>query len=111
MKFVFLPPRRAVEPAIRRGVIAGLGDAAELVLGRSNAIAPLEEGAMIRSGYTDVDVNRAVVGYTSVYAPRQHEELGWRHDSGRQAKYLEKSLLSSSQDVAEVIASALRKVT
>lgn len=65
--------------------------AGEFLLGESNAIVPHEEGDLERSGEvtSDETTGTVAVSYDRPYAVRQHEELTWRHDDGRQAKYLE----------------------
>lgn len=65
--------------------------AGEFLLGESNAIVPHEEGDLERSGEvtSDESTGTVAVSYDRPYAVRQHEELTWRHDEGRQAKYLE----------------------
>ncbi|MEV6800516.1 hypothetical protein AB0M91_19545 [Micromonospora rifamycinica] len=70
---------------------AGLTLSAEHLLQVSRTEVPLEEATLERSGTVSVDRDdlRAAVSYDTVYAVRQHEELTWRHDEGRKAKYLE----------------------
>lgn len=81
--------RRAFHAAAERAVTK-IG---EHVLGAAQRLAPVEEGTLRASG--DLEVSRTVDAYTAevsfneVYAARQHEELGWRHPLGGQAKYLE----------------------
>lgn len=82
--------KRAVRAAAARGLLKG----AEHVLEEADRIVPHEEGTLERSGVASVDDQalRAAVGYDTPYAVRQHEELDYHHDSGRQAKYLESPL-------------------
>ena len=47
----------------------------------------------------------AVVGYSLPYALRQHEELGYRHPKGGQAKFLEQPLLEKEKDYISLLAS------
>jgi hypothetical protein len=77
-----------------RGAARGLFLWAEHVLGCSRPLVPIEEATLERSGVASVDEARlrAAVSYDTPYAVRQHEELSWRHDQGRQAKYLEQPL-------------------
>ena len=86
----------------------GLQAGADLLLDESNRIAPIETGDLIRSGRAIANSEEAAVGYNSVYAARQHEELGWRHDSGREAKFLEKSLNRHSDRILDAIAEEIR---
>ena len=52
---------------------------------------PLDQGPLRASCAVDVadDGSQATVSYDTPYAVRQHEELGYRHQRGRKAKYLE----------------------
>lgn len=81
---------------------------ADLLLDESNRIAPIETGDLIRSGRAIANSDEAAVGYNSVYAARQHEELGWRHDAGRQAKFLESSLRRHSDRIVDAMAEEIR---
>jgi hypothetical protein len=49
------------------------------------------------------------VSYDTVYAVRQHEELTWRHDPGRQAKYLEQPYNTERPTMLALIAAAERR--
>lgn len=88
----------------------GLKLGAEHVLTVSNTKVPHQEGTLERSGATDVDESgqRASVYYDTPYAAAQHERLENRHDNGRQAKYLETTLLAEQDTVAGIVAQALR---
>lgn len=81
---------------------------ADLLLDESNRIAPIETGDLIRSGRAVANSDEAAVGYNSVYAARQHEELGWRHDAGRQPKFLESSLRRHSDRIVNAMAEEIR---
>lgn len=96
--------RRRVRSAAQRG----LGQAAEHVLGVSQGIVPIEEGTLSRSGTTSVDGLKASVSYDTPYAARQHEEMGWQHDAGRSAKYLEKPLNAERGTAAKIVADTIR---
>nr|WP_229807240.1 hypothetical protein [Actinoplanes lobatus] len=88
----------------------GLELAAEHLLQVSSALAPLEEGDLERSGEvsTDADEQAAAVSYDRPYAARQHEELTWRHDAGRQAKYLEEPMSTERDTMLALLAGPLR---
>jgi hypothetical protein len=68
-----------------------LADIVEDDLRESNQVAPIEEGTLIRSGFTEVDRGNltAQVAYDTPYAVRQHEDPTLRHDSGRKDHFLE----------------------
>lgn len=52
---------------------------------------PLDQGPLKNSCYVDVsdDGSSGTVSYDTPYAVRQHEEMGYQHQRGRKAKYLE----------------------
>ena len=90
---------------IERAMQAG----AELLLDESNRKAPIETGALIRSGVAKAEGNKAAVGYNTPYAIKQHEELGYQHDQGREAKYLENALMSNKTRIFDAVADEIRQ--
>ena len=99
--------------AARKGAARGLMRGAEHVLQQANLIVPIEEGTLLRSGAASSDEGelRAAVSYDTPYAVRQHEELTYRHDPGRQAKYLETPLNVAKADgtVNRLIAEEIKR--
>lgn len=95
--------------AFREGVQRGLFLAAEHVLQVSNTRVPIEEGTLERSGATSVGDLVSSVSYDTPYAARQHEELTWKHDDGRRAKFLESASVDERGKVAEIMAKATRE--
>lgn len=97
-----------VAAAIAAATFEGLELAAEYLLEVSSQLAPHEEGTLARSGTVSSDAaeNTAVVSYDTVYARRQHEELTWRHDPGKQAKYLEEPMNTERPTMLAIIARA-----
>lgn len=102
------PRARALE---RDGAVDGLRNATEHLLGVSREVAPIERGDLVRSAKASVDPANleGAVSYDTVYAARQHEELTWRHDPGRQAKYLEEPLYAEMDTIRALIAAAIRR--
>ncbi|SCD36866.1 hypothetical protein GA0115251_10594 [Streptomyces sp. TverLS-915] len=102
---------RAVEGEIRAAAARGLLLGAEYVLGEAQAVVPIDEAALSRSGTASVDVGAlsAAVSFDTPYAVRQHEELTYRHAPGRTAKYLERPLNAARSEVAALIAAQLRR--
>jgi hypothetical protein len=82
----------------RRAAADGLLLSAEELLTRSRRLVPHETGDLERDSIASLDEGGMVaavtfgVGLGAAYAVPQHEEMSWRHDSGRQAKYLEEPL-------------------
>lgn len=89
----------------------GLGEWAEYVLGEAVNLVPIEEGTLQNSGTTAVSGDTAAVGFglgaAAPYAARQHEDMTYRHDAGRQAKYLEIPLVASKEAGLEIMQRAL----
>lgn len=116
------------------GAKAGLTIAAEHVLTASRARVPIEEGTLERSGKVTKSDNglEAAVSYgdggTGTYVKKaergegysgtfdlgdvavvQHENMEYRHDAGRTAKYLEGPLIEESRTVGKLIAASTRR--
>lgn len=93
------------------GAVRGLDLATQHLLAASTAVAPLDEGTMIHSAKATVDEASmtAAVSYDTVYAVRQHEELTWRHDPGRQAKYLEEPAAREAETMTAILAQQVRE--
>lgn len=94
----------------KRRAARGLQLALEHILAESNKMVPLEEGTLMRSGQISMDEGSLTgsVSYGTPYAVRQHEELGWRHPNGRQAKYLETAVNTSRAECARIIQAEMR---
>jgi len=88
---------------------AGLRAAAEAVLAESNERVPFRDGALKASGSTAVSGDEAAIGYSIVYAARQHEEVGWSHPNGGQAKFLETALTDKADEVTQIIGQAIKR--
>lgn len=99
-----------VRQAARKAAARGLAKGAEHILTESRKEAPIQEGTLERSGAVSVDEAnlRAAVSYDSPYAVRQHEELTWRHDPGRKAKYLEDPMNAEGPTALEIVAAEVR---
>lgn len=89
----------------------GLALAMEHLLTESRKQVPIEEGTLERSGTAVVDEQNLVgaVSYDTPYAVRQHEELGWQHDEGRKAKYLEDPHREEADTMHAIIAAQIRR--
>ncbi|MFI6266157.1 hypothetical protein [Micromonospora sp. NPDC051006] len=89
---------------------AGLLLAAEHLLQVSRTEVPIEEATLERSGVAEVDDADmiAAVSYDTPYAVRQHEEMTWRHDEGRKAKYLEDPMNAERETLLELVAAPIQ---
>lgn len=94
---------------------AQLGIEAELILSEAVALVPIEEGTLQNSGQTAQDGLEAAIGFgagpAAPYAVRQHEDLTYTHDSGRQAKYLEVPFVAAAGRTSEAIARAIQEAS
>ncbi|MGI5162649.1 hypothetical protein [Microbispora sp. CA-102843] len=101
----------AIAKAQRKGAVLGLKKAAEHLLEVSREQVPIEEGTLERSGVASVDEGqlRAAVSYDGPYAVRQHEELTWKHDEGRKAKYLEDPMNEERGTMLDIVAAEVRR--
>lgn len=100
-----------VKKTARKGAKKGLTDGTEHLLAASTAVVPIEEATLERSGVASVDeaTMTGAVSYDGPYAVRQHEDLTFRHDPGRQAKYLEQPMLAERDAILTLIAAAIRR--
>lgn len=106
--------------AIIEAALDGLKDAADFVLAESQKQVPAEDGRhdigglnLKETGKVTMieDSHRAAISYSGPYAVYQHERLHLKHLRGGNAKYLERPLLDNREQEAEIIATAIRKVT
>lgn len=108
---------RKAQEAKTRGARRGLQLALRNVLNVSNKQVPHEEGDLERDGGTSMDDGDAIRGAISYgrsadtkdYAVVQHEDMTLSHDGGRNAKFLEHAMMSTRQQNAEILATAIRR--
>ncbi|GII84598.1 hypothetical protein Ssi03_25880 [Sphaerisporangium siamense] len=100
-----------LEGKAREGAVRGLRLAMEHGLQVSRAEVPHEEGTLERSGTVSVDETDLVgaVSFDGPYALRQHEDLTYRHDAGRKAKYLEDPWNREQGAMLEIVAAEVRR--
>lgn len=77
--------------------------AAEFVLSAAIPLTPVDEGTLRRSGRVEVTDKGATVSFNTPYARRQHEDMSYSHPGGGGAKYLEKAMNGSKQQVKAII--------
>lgn len=72
-------------------VVRALHSVVEHVAEESARLVPIDKKTLLDSRNAEVDEQelKGLVSYSTPYAVRQHEELTWQHDAGKQAKYLE----------------------
>lgn len=86
---------------------------AELVMTASKEQVPVDTGRLRNTGYVelpkiDSDKISVEMGYNTVYARRQHEELNYLHTVGK-AKYLEDPLNEAKPNMPGNIAKSISK--
>jgi hypothetical protein len=77
--------------------------------GKSQELAPVDLGDLQGSAFTEVSGLDATVGFTEPYALRQHEEMGYRHRSPGQSKYLEQPYKENVPRYVKMIGDAVEK--
>lgn len=96
-------------PTVRAAADHGATLAGEQILTTARHRAPIEEGTLERSGAVSAPHDGTVtIHFDTPYAVRQHEELGYRHDDGRQAKYLETAMHDDADVALRLAAHAIR---
>ena len=75
---------------------------------------PIEQGDL-RASTTlrmvdEASAARTEITYNMVYAARQHEEVGWNHPRGGQAKYLESAMQDGQEDARAIIRNHLKGI-
>ena len=85
-------------------------DEAGLPTATLRAVSGSDIGALVNAEGAVVE---GEVSFNTVYAARQHEELGWKHPRGGEAKYLENPLKERTpkylQNLAKAAKEALRR--
>lgn len=91
--------------AMRNQSLTGLHLACEHLRGASQTQVPHDEGTLENTATVSIDETglRGAVSYNTVYAARQHEEITWRHQHGRKAKYLEDPLREEAGTISRII--------
>ncbi len=97
---------------IKQAVPKALTDVGLDLLGKSKEKAPIDTGDLRGTGFMNLEDNgkTAVIGFTEIYALRQHEGLEYKHPLGGEAKYLENPLKENTQKYIKHIKDAIGKV-
>lgn len=108
--------------AVWHATVEAVRRCGEDLLGKAQRDAPVEEGTLRASGELELENTApvapragsevtATVSFNTVYAARQHEELGWRHPKGGRAKYLEANLRAGAARYERIIGLAIEAAT
>ena len=98
---------------VKARIRAGIMEGANAVATASKELTPVLDG-VLRASTTSIDPvdtgNEIVggVGNNVIYAARQHEELGWKHPRGGQAKYLETAMTQNEDAVRQTLANHIK---
>lgn len=84
-------------------------DIGQDLLGKSVERAPVDQGDLRGSGFSEVSGTETTVGFTAVYALRQHEELNYNHPQGGEAKYLENPLKENTPRYIKYLRDSVKK--
>lgn len=97
---------------VRAAASVGLDDAVEFLGEEANRTVPIEESILAGSMVPSQDRRklRGAVSYDTPYAARQHEELGWQHDAGRRAKWLEHTFKEQGKTALDHLAKPIKEV-
>lgn len=98
-----MPVLTAVEQAARKG----LRKAGREVLKKANALAPQDDGDLIKSGRVVIDDMTVQVSWSAIHAPLQHENLDWQHTGGGGPKFAERAM--TEVDIPAIVAAAVRR--
>ena len=77
--------------------------------GKAQKLTPVDTGDLQGSAYSEVENLEGTVGFTEIYALRQHEEMDYNHPKGGQAKYLEQPYKENMQKYIDDIANAIKR--
>ncbi|WP_050796128.1 hypothetical protein [Parafrankia sp. EUN1f] len=92
-------------PMVRRQAVKR---AAYSWFARTQAVVPLDEGTLQRSGKVELDGGSASIVYGTPYGMVQHERLDFHHAPGRTAKYI--TSVAEPMTLTAIIAGELRRL-
>lgn len=101
----------------QRAVLTGIYGFSNNIMTRSKRIVPKDIGTLGGSGYVTLPNKRGSeyvveIGYGGAakgYAEEQHENLDYKHDDGRQAKYLEQPFEEAKGRALRAISNIARR--
>lgn len=92
-------------------ILSAVEAAGEILGDEAVSRTPKDTGTLQDSMKVTTDGQRtAAVSYNTPYAARQHEEIGWQHPGGGEAKYLENAMSAAADRMQGAIATEIRKV-
>lgn len=103
----FTTARYAAVAALAHEALAHAMEEVMLVaLGEANQTCPIETGALIASGHTEMDAATldGAISYDTPYAIVQHEDDSLAHDPGRRAHWLSLTLEENAEEYRRMLA-------
>lgn len=97
--------------AITEAAQTGIFEAAEALLDQAIEKTPVQDGILRASGRATQEGLVSAVSFNTPYAVKQHEELGYQHPNGGEAKYLEKPANSFGPTMEQIVAQAIVRDT
>lgn len=98
-----------VSADVEANITAAIFNGAEHIRQVSHDLTPIETGDLRQNMTAQAEGAEGVVFNPLVYAARQHEETGWNHPRGGQAKFLKAAVDSEGPKVAQMMANQIRK--
>lgn len=100
-----------LEEEIEKSAVKGLKKLAEVILGESQKIVPVETGTLKDSGTVSLDNKNkiATISYNTPYARKQHEDNTLNHPRGGEAKYLERPFNEKSDELEVYVGDSINK--
>jgi threonine synthase len=101
-----------LEEEIDAAAIKGVRKLANVILGESQKLVPVETGTLKNSGTVSLDKKNkiATISYNTPYARKQHEDNTLKHPRGGQAKYLERPFNEKSDELETYVGNEIDKV-
>lgn len=101
-----------LEEEIDKAALKGVRKLANVILGESQKLVPVETGTLKDSGTVSLDKQNkiATISYNTPYARKQHEDNTLNHPRGGQAKYLERPFNEKSDELETYVGNEIDKV-
>lgn len=94
----------SIDDAIQDALQSG----AELLRDAAVERTPIETSTLRGTAKVSTSGTQAAVSYDTRYARRQHEEIGWNHPGGGEAKFLENALLDNQEKIMKAMGAQIK---
>jgi hypothetical protein len=101
-----------LEEEIDKAALRGVKKLADVILGESQKLVPVDTGILKESGAISTDKKAQIVtiSYNTPYARKQHEDNTLNHPKGGQAKYLEQPFNEKSKEIEIYVGESINKL-